>query len=349
MPTPTPMVLCCLNTLVRQLRLPDDEDSVRCLAIGIAMRFLELRHGARIGDHLDRVIAAVDSGQYRVFFDRYTRPVAFVSWAFVDDRLDRALPALGPSALASAPWQGGRHAWIVDLFAHDGSLADVMAFLRDEIFAAAPAVSYFRFRGGRRLVKQLARTDDTRFARARPRAPVGLGELVDNGPLLHPMIEVLELRTNVARGIRALRASGAADRSALWSDPGRLGILLTLRQVRSYRHEDGSPAGFVAWAWLSARTIARLGQRPLESFHPSEWNEGGTLCIWEMAVTGDARDRALADISRDLFPQESTVLLYAPQQAGRVRRLVRGRDMATLRSWCATVPLADAVPTGMAA
>lgn len=336
------MPLCALPTLAAALALPADAASLRALAVGVALRFLEQRHGAAIGPHVGRVLAAIRCGQYQIFFDRYARPVAYVSWAFVDRSVDRALQRGGPAALDDEPWQGGTEAWVIDCFAHEGSLPGVLAFLRDHAFADREAVSYFRFRAGRRLVKQLTRGDRTGFARGRWNAPDADARPVDNPALLHPLWEVLSARQAVGRIVEALPRG--ARRSPLWQEPGRLSALLTQRQARSYLRADGEVGGVLTWAWLSERTVRRLRSVPMEQLHRSEWNEGTRLCIWELICTDEVLPEVLRDLEGALFPDEAELLLYMPARSGRLQSVRRGTASQALHGWCAAAAAAVADP-----
>ncbi|MEW6704360.1 MAG: toxin-activating lysine-acyltransferase [Pseudomonadota bacterium] len=298
----------------------------------MAARFLELRYGAHIGSHLPRILAALRAGRCRLFFDRYARAVSYVSWAHVDHRVHLALQRHGPAAVINANWQGGEHAWVIDFFAHEGSLPAVLAHLRDVVFAAQAHVTYFRFRAQRRLVKQLSRADRTSFTAGGDGLwSQAAGRLVDNPVLLHPMHETLMLRLEVGRCIEALHRGGGAAGSPLWKEPGRLSTLVSLRQIRVYACADGSPGGLLTWAWLSERTLRRLNAHPLEQAHRCEWNEGTRLCIWEVLAVEEVRNELVHDLLHRLFPEERELLFYRPGPAARVQQVSRSEPAELLR------------------
>lgn len=129
------MILCPLSTVARDLHLPSDPETLRDIALGVAVRFMESRYGGQLGPHLDRLVGAIESGQYRIFFDSYARPLAYCSWARVQPRQSALLLKHGPEVMNGSSWSSGPHAWVIDLFAHEGSLSAVMDHLRDVVFA----------------------------------------------------------------------------------------------------------------------------------------------------------------------------------------------------------------------
>lgn len=337
------MTLCPLSTTLRSLHLPADANALRATALGVAVHFLESRMGAQIGPHLARVIGAIDSGQYRIFFDRYATPLAYISWAYVDGRLNGALLKDGPDALAGGGWASGSLPWVIDMFAVHGSLPAVMAFLRDEVFVGNAAVTYFRFRAQRRLAKQISRSDRSGFARGRGAVSSARGELVDNPALLHPVSEMLTSRRELGRAIDALRQGAAHRTSTLRAEPGRLNVLLTMRLARIYSRPDGRPAGLLTWAWLTPDALRRAKTHPLDQLHHSEWNEGSHLCLWELHAHPEVLPQIIADLDSGLFPQETEVWLYRPRGPQRLQRVVRSQAGAALRHWCGSAPVAQSL------
>jgi len=283
-----------------------------------------------VARHLDRITAAVRSGQYKVFVDQYARPVAYVSWARVDPTTNSALLRNGPDALGVG-WASGSTAWVIDLFAHEGSLPRVMTFLRDEVFVDEEAVAYFRMRRQRRLVKQLSRTDRTTFMRSTSSRE--WGGLVDDVHLLRPLGEILVTRQELGLAVEALRYAPQRD-CGIGSEPGCINLLQTMRLTRTYRGADGSANGLLAWAWFTDEGLQRLRSRTPLDLHPSEWNEGTRLCFWSLHAHHDVIDAVIADLIAGLFPQESEVWLFRAHGATRLQRVIRKRGGPAFHDWC---------------
>jgi hemolysin-activating ACP:hemolysin acyltransferase len=302
------------DDMLGQVGAFQDRHARRSLATGLAIRFIEKKWGAKhAASHLPRLLAAIDADQFVFCFDAQARAVAFVSWASVDaTAMDRMIES-GPSALTRREWASGDNLWIMDFYVHTGMLPLVLMHLRDHILHAYPSVAYFRYRGGYRIAKQLTRANLRGF----------FGE--DN-MLTHPPLEMRITDFDVLRGrlesfiqchrvgqiMRALALAERASRDRARSSHFVHGIA-TMQQFRVYEGHDGCPNGMLMWAWLSDYTIARIGLAPLHDVHVSEWNEGETLCFFEVAISASCRRDVMADVSGRLFPQERYLLLYTAQ------------------------------------
>lgn len=70
--------------------------------------------------------------QFRLY-RREGRPVAFFSWAFLSEAVEKKY-ALSPQSLEPGEWRSGERLWIIDFIAPFGDTARVMRDLRETVF-----------------------------------------------------------------------------------------------------------------------------------------------------------------------------------------------------------------------
>lgn len=307
------MSIAVIEELLARLHFPGDPQSRKELALGLAVRYFNGQWGGiPAGVHLNRLMAAIENSQYCFFTDAVGRTVGFVSWAMVSPALSQSLLRSGPAALAPADWRSGDELWVIDFSAVNGSLRHILAALRDHLFAQAQSATYFRYKGRTRLVKQVSRHDRTSFFASAGTPPCARGPLTPRDEVLHGRLPNLVRAGETGASLTALRFAPVHMQAPLSATLHLVGESLALRQLRLYRTEDGAPAGLLAWAWLSERTIARIAQAPLHQLNTAEWNEGGILCLWLASVSAPVFDAMEADIHTGLFPEEQRILLYVP-------------------------------------
>lgn len=303
--------------------------------LGLAVQLAQRQFG---GEHtaqqLERLFVALAGGQHEFYFDHCGRSVGFVAWVRVSAQVSRTLLLKGPAGLSAGHWQGGDQLWIMDMVAHDGCLAHMLADLRDRLLAACEVVTYFRIKPRLRIAKQLSRRDRTSFFQRPPAVPAR-PPLTTRQDLLHGVAARLGKARLLGDFLLALQHGDASRRSALWQSTYRMSEIIAARQYRLY----GTPAtGLLTWAWLSDYTIARMAEHPLHTLHSSEWNEGSVLCLCDAFASDSAREQVLADICSELFPQEKRILLYVPPTAAAAARLVeveRACNAGLLQQWLA--------------
>lgn len=87
------------------------------------------------------------------------------------------------------------------------------------------------------------------------------------------------------------------------------------QQYRLYRSGD-KPVGFATWAWLSEDIETIYATNP-SSLKPRDWQSGERLWILDLvAPFGDAK-RVIADLRRNVFPND----------VGRFLRAKKGEDV----------------------
>ena len=325
-----------LADLADRLDIAPDTGTRRALALGLAVGFLGPRWGgAQLARRLQPMFAALEGGRYALYVDAMGRGIGFVNWTLAGPRGGAALLAHGPDAVATLPHEAQGTPWILDFFAYGAGLRAILADLRDRVLRDHAEVTYFRYRGTRRIAKQITRADRTSFFR---------GSAADMGPTsaLTPNTGVLDkhrdhLHGAIALGLclLALRRCDPGLRSALWHG-AVLRDLVVLDQVRVYYDADGQPAGLLTWAWLSAHTRAGLAATPLHAVHISEWNEGRSLCLCDVLASAPVRAQVMAHMEGDLFPDRRHVLLYTPPRDGRpasVQEINRDNGAALIARW----------------
>lgn len=310
------------------------------LAVGV---FLEPRSGGNIGQHLEPMWSALESGNYEFYFDAVGRPVGFVNWASVDDSSDAALLAGELDAASLPSCKAGDKLWMMDFFASNHSLRAILSNLRDRFRGRYDEVKFHRVRGNGRVVKRVALKDWG--ASLRPTAAAaseGSAGLTRNADVWDGYRRfVFDLLASGER-LLALRRCDPSLRSPLWNGIPLLRNLTALQQVRLYRDADGVPAGLLTWAWLSEYTVSRLGVTPLHGAHNSEWNEGTTLCFCDFAVSESVREQMMRDVQSEIFPEQDDIFLYtAPSDQGcaSVQRIRRSTGTGAVAHWATTASI----------
>ena len=74
--------------------------------------------------------------QFRVF-RRKGMPIAFASWAFLDEAVEARL-AGGTVRLAPKDWRSGDRPWLIDLVAPFGGVNELVAHLKAQVFKGTP-------------------------------------------------------------------------------------------------------------------------------------------------------------------------------------------------------------------
>ena len=102
-----------------------------------------------------------------------------------------------------------------------------------------------------------------------------------------------------------------------WIDPPLLANQLTI----FYRWNDGSPVGYISWAFLAPDVEHRWIHDPKASLHQSEWNEGETLWIMDfLALPGYCED-IVEYIDQNMFPGHDQALSLKRNRDGSLRRI----------------------------
>jgi hemolysin-activating ACP:hemolysin acyltransferase len=327
-----------LTDLADRLGIAADATTRQALALGLAVNFLGPRWGgARLGRCLQPTFAALDSGRYVFYVDAMGRGIGFVNWTLASAQGTAALLAHGPDAVATLSHEAEGALWILDFFAYGRGLRAILADLRDRVLRDHDEVTYFRYRGTRRIAKRIARADRTAFFRAPAARPDAALALAANASLLDKHRDHLHNAIALGSSLLALRRCDPGLRSPLWHG-AVLRDLAVLEQVRVYRAADGTPAGLLTWAWLSPHTVAGLPATPLHAAHVSEWNEGRILCLCDVLLSAPVRAQVMDDMCADLFPHQRHIFLYTPPRDGRaasVQRVGRDAGAAAITRWAA--------------
>lgn len=138
----------------------------RALELGLLCQFaLTIARHAGLGLQawLDPIIKAQKLGQLKVYVNGYDECVGYVSWAFLSPEVEAEFLAGRPRPLAHWEYNEGTSAWLIDFAVAPASLPYVFDDLRDRVFAAHPAVHYFRGEGETRVVERACRREGTGF------------------------------------------------------------------------------------------------------------------------------------------------------------------------------------------
>jgi cytolysin-activating lysine-acyltransferase len=85
-----------------------------------------------VGDMEWMLLAPLVLDQVKIY-TRNDAPVAFATWAYVSDDIDKRFRA-GNLKLGPTEWKSGPHLWLIDLVVPFGSPDDIVKDLRDKVF-----------------------------------------------------------------------------------------------------------------------------------------------------------------------------------------------------------------------
>lgn len=106
----------------------------------------EYRHWS-VADMEINFVPALQTGQCKIYLDEVQRPVAFVTWAFVDDECHGALYNRGENPPPDR-WTSGNHLWFIDIVAPFGNVPRIIRDLQRNHFPGHHAYSVKRNQGG---------------------------------------------------------------------------------------------------------------------------------------------------------------------------------------------------------
>jgi hemolysin-activating ACP:hemolysin acyltransferase len=130
---------------------------------------------------------------------------------------------------------------------------------------------------------------------------------------LNATLEIDAEKHRMRAGIQSSAAYSASTDNSLSS---LIQICHSSQQYRVYEAKGNEPRGFLSWAWLSAFTLERLTANPLAPLHPSEWNEGTSLCFRDIAATPEIAAAIASDLGGGLFPMEPCYVTMQTDASG---------------------------------
>ncbi|KQZ63106.1 hypothetical protein ASD54_01610 [Rhizobium sp. Root149] len=97
----------------------------------------------RISDIQANFLPALKSGQCKIYFDGPNDPIAFVTWALLDDAAHEKLLSDGVTPNAGQ-WSSGSYLWFIDIVAPYGDAAKVIRDMRENYFSGKNGYSIKR-------------------------------------------------------------------------------------------------------------------------------------------------------------------------------------------------------------
>lgn len=159
-----------LDEILSKAEVCAGEPSRTLIALGLMLQLAG--DGASGRKRLDSMVAclsaAVTSGKTKLYFDRYGAPVAYVAWATVNADVEQRLLREPGYVLEQEKINSGASLWVTDFFATDGYLQPVLRDMCDTLFREHDQITYFRFKGRRRIAKRISRHGHHAFLRSRP-------------------------------------------------------------------------------------------------------------------------------------------------------------------------------------
>jgi hemolysin-activating ACP:hemolysin acyltransferase len=327
-----------LDQLLSALDLNLSQTEVRALHIGIAASTHEINHPTMaLGDYLDMISPPIGTQQCSIHFDDFLRTIGFVTWANITSDSYKKVMRRGVGSLEPSECTGGPISWVVDFHVSSGHLRQVLEELRDRSMATVSDIFYDRFKRGRRLVKYMSRKETISFFRAKnipSDSPLNL-----HFHIVQERVESFRYAIVIGKCLQVLGQASSHRSKPLAQVLKRVRICWGNRQLQLLESSSGEPHGLITWAWLSDYTINQLLKTGFEDLHVSEWNEGTTLCICDVAWCGSGATQVIQAIKEGIFPLKDPVLWEA---IGREKDLhTHGGPQFASRSHAARV-IADA-------
>jgi len=307
-----------LSEMLGLIRAKQSSTVSRAATLGLMMPMLDassdIGSARNFGWHFDRLSRAIDLGQAEVFFDGFGRLCAFALWTHPTPAATKVLMAEGSRALGADGLGEAGAPWLLEMQANHGSLPAVMQMLRDRHLSDQHQLTYSRVIRGRRMVKQIARDDRTRFARGTNRF-----QSIIRGSFLRTSEgqEMLKQSANlvdqaIERGhcLSLLRLKQYFAVRQLSSALQRLEMPFSLRQHRLHMSRQGDALALLTWAWLDRKHLAQWdGCRP-ENLARYQWNDGDILCVSDAAASPPGRARLRRELAGEWMPD--TTLHFMP-------------------------------------
>jgi hemolysin-activating ACP:hemolysin acyltransferase len=104
-------------------------------------------------DVCDRLIAGITQKQYKILFNEYRSPIAFISWATLTRRVEDVMRQDGTTNLDTTEWTEGDRVWIVDFAVRAEHFRHVYRYLRKTLLPRFDSVSWRRVDTNRRSVR----------------------------------------------------------------------------------------------------------------------------------------------------------------------------------------------------
>ncbi|GGC05801.1 toxin-activating lysine-acyltransferase [Pseudoduganella buxea] len=127
----------------------------------------------RLAPMLHGLVPAARANQIKLYFDRFGVFIGYIAWATLSAETEHKMLAAPPFELSGAERTSGTSLWVTDFHIAAGHVPAVLEDMRDRLFADADQVTYFRFKGRRRIAKRIGRHGRHAFfaTAARPALP----------------------------------------------------------------------------------------------------------------------------------------------------------------------------------
>jgi len=149
------------HSLVNLEGEPSDTKLERARALGyICGMARNNQHHAKIplGSLLGMLDSAIKTNQYKLYFSHYGEFMGYAIWAFLTPEVENRMLKGKDTTLTLEEWNQGTSLWVIDFLVPRGSLPYVLRDMRDNLFKDHDTITYFRFKNGRRIAKQISRS-----------------------------------------------------------------------------------------------------------------------------------------------------------------------------------------------
>jgi len=216
-----------------------------------------------------RVARANSEGLLQVFLDENGVSRGYAIFALLSEE-EHALGQSNPTSLADlSSYIGGLHPWLIALSAGTGHGLAVAIHIRDNFLRPYDRLTYVRQRKGKVKINVI---NGRREGFGRP-TTLGLDTQTPSFPHLCSMADHFIRFYHYSRLL-----SLAPECRATFGDA--IDIFRHSTALLQYQFDnDDRPSGFLCWAMLSDKTIAKMQSLGNGRLRASDWNSGTMPCI----------------------------------------------------------------------
>ena len=264
-----------------------------------------------LNEYMKIALPAVSTKHLELVFDSLTRLLGVYFWASVSDEVSELMIEYGKPALKQSKWSSGKNFWIIEFQVSSGARKPMLNQIVNTILRKHESVTYFRIKPQGWYVKRVFSTTLKRRKLWKDsfRNQV-LPSLTSNEKILHQRKHSFLKAAIVGHCLMLFSESPSLSKYPLKNAINVVRLFFGMRQIKLYFDENGKAVGCLMWAWISESTAIRLKYESPQSIHPTEWNEGETLCLCELTWNGRITTAMEQDISGALFQNEQRVLWY---------------------------------------
>jgi hemolysin-activating ACP:hemolysin acyltransferase len=278
--------------------------------------------------HYQRLDRAIELRQLTFYFDRFGRNCGYVLWTRVPSELEGDLLKHGPSVLSAHQFSDKGAVWILDFRARFGELPNIIAELLNTLPSDCDTLTYFRYKRGRRIVKQTCWRDKDLVSKNTSRkCLVDEAEWLQGdqgGSLLSSAKAGLEISTHCGLILELFARLPRYACMPLSVVLGRIRYALGTKQYFLLRSQDDAPLAFYSWLWRESSDLT--SSVPLHELELSEWRDGRDALLGDAVAAREGIDA----LRNELFAFAQGLWSVYPEHQTQMRPLMSSRILLSL-------------------